>query len=257
MMEYGLKIPIIPGGAGTAAFTTQAAGAYVGVGYSGKAVSGTTINIPALVGKQTFSGTKNTFSRTRPSGATAGLDAEGFPNQDAFAVVVTNNKSIDTLSGLGVAKNIVGDSVYNAVWNDLVDCIPVPDDTELDFGYCYCFDGEKYYKSSKYLEDGIIGIHSDTAGFCMGDKPNTKQLLAAVAGFALVHVDKEYPVGTPLTCGENGFLTEMKKEDIPTNSHKIVGTFWKKEWSSWWGFTNPTSDKQVVSVNDRMWIKVR
>lgn len=49
--------------------------------------------------------------------------------------------------------------VYNAVWNDICDCITVPEDTDLEYGYCYCYDGSTYHKSRSYLEDGFIGIH--------------------------------------------------------------------------------------------------
>ena len=106
------------------------------------------------------------------------------------AVIIENNLTYGsglTLSGLGVGGDIVGDNVYNAVWNDMVDCIPVQEDLELEYGKCYCFDGEKYYLSSRYLDDGIIGIHSDTAGFYVGSKPE-KCLETAIAGFALAYV---------------------------------------------------------------------
>lgn len=154
--------------------------------------------------------------------------------------------------GLGVQGNIYASRVWGCVWNDLADCIEVSEGLELTPGCCYCFDGEKYYKSSKYLEDGIIGIHSDTAGFYMGLQPNKPQLKIGVAGFVLAYVDKEYPVGTPLVCTENGYLTEIKQDDLCRNPYKIVGTFWKKENNETWG---PLG--QLVDVHDRMWVKIR
>lgn len=175
------------------------------------------------------------------------------------AVIIENNLTYGsglTLSGLGVGGDIVGDNIYNAVWNDMVDCIPVQEDLELEYGKCYCFDGEKYYLSSRYLDDGIIGIHSDTAGFYVGSKPE-KCLEVAVAGFALAYVDRPYKPGTPLTCMENGYLTEIKEEDIEKNPHKIIGTFWKEEWEEWWGFKTPQCEDHIMDVNGRMWIKIR
>ena len=186
----------------------------------------------------------NTGTWTRSSGA---------------SVIIENNAtygSSQILSGLGVGGNVIGDNVYNAVWNDMVDCIPVQEDLDLEYGKCYCFDGKKYHLSSKYLDDGIIGIHSDTAGFYVGAK-SEKCLETAVAGFALAYVDKPYKPGTPLTCTKNGYLTEIKEEDIEKNPHKIIGTFWKEEWEEWWGFRVPQCDEHVVDVNGRMWIKVR
>lgn len=154
--------------------------------------------------------------------------------------------------GLAVQGNIYGGSVYGAVWNDLADCITVPEDTVRKFGYLYCFDGERYYKSQKYLDDGIIGINSDTAGFLMGFKPDQAQLQIAVAGFVLAYVDEEYPVGTPLTCTENGYLTAVKDEDLAENYHKVIATFWKKEPAEKWG-----PEGKEVQVNNRMWVKIR
>lgn len=231
---------------------------------------------PTTTGLQKFTG-KNKFEVSGLS--STGLTEEGFCKRDytiknhesydnisvyqvtSGAAVVIQNNSFENeadakLSGLGVAKNIVGDNVYNAVWNDMVDCIEVPKNTLLEYGKCYVFDGKSYRLSSKYLEDGILGIHSDTAGFYVGAKEKTC-LEIAIAGFALAYVDKEYKPGTPLTCGENGYLTELKEEDIERNPHKIVGTFWKKEWGSWWGFNNPKASSHIIETNGRMWIKVK
>lgn len=175
------------------------------------------------------------------------------------AVVVQSNNTYGSdliLAGMGVKGEVVGDSVYNAVWNDMVDCIEVPESTVLEYGKCYIYNGKDYIPSTKYLDDGIIGIHSDTAGFYVGSKQG-KCLEVAMAGFALAYVDKVYKPGTPLTCGPNGYLTELKEEDIEKNPHKIIATFWKKEWSDWWGFKRPQCDDHIVEVKNRMWVKVR
>ena len=194
--------------------------------------AGLPIAVATLGGANIFSG-PITFSSTTASTSTS-----------TGAVVISG--------GLGVQGNIYGSKVWGCVWNDLADCIDVPESTDLEYGYCYCFDGKNYYKSIGYLDDGIIGIHSDTAGFCMGKKENEKQMNVAVAGFVLAYVDKEYLVGTPLTCKENGILTKLKEEDISKNPHKIVGTFWKTEPCEKWG-----AEGKEVEVNGRMWVKVK
>jgi len=145
-----------------------------------------------------------------------------------------------------------GTAVYNAVWNDLSDRIPVDEECNLEYGRCYCFDGSHYYKSQEYCPEGLIGIHSDTAGFEMGAKPNTKELQCSVAGFVLAYVDKEYLVGTPLTAGPDGCLTEIQMEDKIHYPERIVATYWKNEPAEEWG-----SDDRKVKVNGRKWVKIK
>ena len=176
------------------------------------------------------------------------------------AVAITNTTASSSTTtgalrvsgGIGAQGSIYGARVYNAVWNDLADCIPVDDDVELEPGRCYCFNGTNYHKSSKYLADGIIGIHSDTYGMHMGAKQGVKQMDVAVAGFVLAYVDQEYPVGTPLTCGPDGMLVKIEREDKIEYPEKIIATYWKKEPEEYWG-----SETQKVKVNGRKWVKIK
>ena len=188
-------------------------------------------------------GVANTWSAVNTF--TNGANVTSGSSSASGAIIASNG-------GIWAAGGVRGNKVYNAVWNDLADCIPVDDDCELTPGYCYCFDGEKYYKSSKYLDDGIIGIHSDTYGMHMGYKDNCKQMDVAVAGFVLAYVDKEYPVGTPLTCTENGYLTRIEKSDKMEYPEKIVATYWKNEPSEYWG-----GEKDKIKVNGRKWVKIK
>lgn len=199
----------------------------------GYALDGTTlVDVPAL-------GTTNTFTGTQTF-----VGAENATSVSTGTVRVSG--------GMGVTKNICADAVYGAVWNDLVDCIDVPEYTDLEPGYAYCFNGKDYYKSPRYLADNFIGIHSDTSGFAMGRDSEKKQLFASVAGFVLAHVDKEYAPGTPLTITAGGELTAIKEEDIAENFYKIVATFWKPEYSKTWG-----DSKQKINVNKRYWVKIQ
>ena len=192
----------------------------------------TFVAVPESAASNSFTGTQTFTGTTDSTSTTTGT------------VVISG--------GLGVQGALYAAQVWGCVWNDLVDCIEVPSKTELEYGRCYCFDGINYYKSTKYLDDGIIGVHSDTAGFCMGRKNNVKQMHVGVAGFILCYVDQEYPVGTPLTCGPDGTLTKMKEEDISKNPHKIVGTFWKSEPKGKWG-----PEGEEILVNGRRWVKIR
>ena len=154
--------------------------------------------------------------------------------------------------GIYAASGIKSNTgVYNAVWNDLADCIPVDDECKVEPGYCYCFDGKRYYKSTKYMDEGIIGIDSDTYGMNMGHKPGLNQMDVAVAGFVLAYVDKEYKPGTPLTCAKNGYLTKIKLKDKIRYPERVVATYWKSELADEWG-----SDSRKVKVNGRKWVKI-
>lgn len=147
--------------------------------------------------------------------------------------------------GLSVVKNIYADAVHNAVWNDLVDCMEVPEDTSLEFGYCYSWKGDSVIKSSRSSKN-CIGIHSNTAGFVMGEK-KTKTIQAAVAGFVLAYVDKLYPEGTPLTWGDNGTLTKCSLLKRALHPERIIATFYKEEKEEKW---------HNLPVSGRHWVKI-
>ena len=147
---------------------------------------------------------------------------------------------------------VEGDRITGAVFNDLVDAIPVGEGDILEAGYCYGFDGEHYTKTSEYMQKSYIGIHSDTYGFKMGHEEDKEKLNVAVSGFVLAYVDKEYEVGTPLTCTVDGCLTEIKLEDKIKYPERVAATYWKNEPNEEWG---PEGDK--IKVNGRKWVKVK
>lgn len=202
-----------------------------------------TVTIPNTAASTSAGGIVTTGAQTF-AGAKTFADTTDSTNNTSGAVIVSG--------GLGVAGNIYAGAVYGAVWNDLSDSIPVDDDCDLEHGYCYCFDGEKYSKSSKYLDDGIIGIHSDTYGFKMGAEEGKKKMDVAVSGFVLAYVDKEYKPGTPLTCTKNGYLTKIKLRDKIRYPEKIIATYWKSEPADELG-----SGSRKVRVNGRKWVKVK
>lgn len=148
--------------------------------------------------------------------------------------------------------SLTANAVYGAYWNDLADSIPLGEGDIVEPGYCYCFDGEHYTKTSKYMQQSYIGIHSDTYGFRMGFEKEKEKLDVAVSGFALAYVDKEYPVGTPLTCTKNGYLTEISKEDKRNNPEMVIAKYWKSEPNEEWGI-----DNRKVKVNGRKWVKIK
>lgn len=149
------------------------------------------------------------------------------------------------------ATTITGSAVYGAVWNDLSDSIPLGEGDIVEAGYCYGFDGEHYTKTSEYMQQSYMGIHSDTYGFKMGTEGEKEKFDVAVSGFVLAYVDKEYPVGTPLTCTVDGYLTEISKEDKRENPDMIIARYWKSEPNEYWG-----TGERRVKVNGRKWVKI-
>jgi len=139
--------------------------------------------------------------------------------------------------------------VYNAVWNDIVDFLEVDESTPISFGKVYIADEDGRYKpSTKYLDEGIVGLVSDTYGFGVGHNPDKKQLPIAIGGFVLAEVDQIYKPGTPLTSSADGRLTEIKIEDKRDYPERIVATFLKAEKAEEWN---------GINVRGRHWVRVR
>ena len=185
------------------------------------------------------------------------IDAKNFLTQIAIEDESTDIKIRSYNSSAKTWQNwkkiwVEGDRITGAVFNDLADAIPVGEGDVLEAGYCYGFDGEHYTKTSEYMQKSYIGIHSDTYGFKMGHEEGKEKLNVAVSGFVLAYVDKEYEVGTPLTCTVDGCLTEIKLEDKIKYPERIVATYWKSESNEEWG---PEGDK--IKVNGRKWVKVK
>lgn len=159
----------------------------------------------------------------------------------------TSGVALKCDGGISAAK------VYNAVWNDLADSIEVPQDTELEYGYCYKYKNGKVYKTDEYADPNVLGIHSDTAGMVLGIKPShIKCINLAVAGVVLAYVDNEYECGTPLVATKEGKLTKANKITRVLNPERIVATYFRKENNDFWG---PSSNK--IAVNGRSWVKVK
>ena len=222
----------VQNGGGTASW-----GASVTVG----TVAGT--NLTFTMPSNPNTDTKNTAGSTN---TTSKIYLIGATSQAANPVTYSNS-SVYTTSG-----QLYASKVWGAVFNDLADAIPVGEGDVIEAGYCYGFDGEHYTKTSEYMQKSYIGIHSDTFGFLMGHEEGKEKLNVAVSGFVLAYVDRDYEVGTPLTCTAEGCLTEIKLEDKIKYPERIVATYWKNEPNEEWG---PEGKK--VKVNGRRWVKVK
>lgn len=122
--------------------------------------------------------------------------------------------------------------------NDMADFIECQKDLEVEYGKCYCFDGENYSVSNKRRQKNVIGIASDTYAMKIGSSKGKNNIPIGVAGFVLAYVDKEYPVGTALICTKDGGLTKANLIDRIFFNDRIIATYWKKD-------------------KERMWVKIK
>lgn len=170
-----------------------------------------------------------------------------------MAVTITGDGINYGTTGPTTAATITGftGGVWNAVWNDYVDVVPVNDDAVIEPGYAYIFDGEKYYKSEEYGDCRFFGFDSDTYGQGIGFREGNV-IRVPVAGFILAYVDKEYRPGTPLTCTEGGRLTELGEDLLKADPKILVASYWKPEREP-----QISDGTRTIDVNGRHWVRVR
>jgi len=194
-----------------------------------------------LVRDTSFAGTAATI--VKPSSATKGICyVDGSAVDGGFGGTAPATNAATKLNYSG---EFYANKVYNAYWNDIADFVTVEDDTEIEFGKAYTFDG-KHRKTNKYAE-ASIGIASDTYGFGVGSNSEVKQIPIAIGGFVLAYVDNIYKFGTPLVATRNGKLT---KADLFTKllfPERIVATFYKEENKKMFN---------TVEVKNRHWVKI-
>ncbi len=170
-------------------------------------------------------------------------------NHDSSYLKLTGGKltgALTTNSNITSDATITGNKVVGLVWNDLVDFVDVPDNFFIQYGKAYVFKDDEFETSSSYNQKGLFGIASDTFGMSMGQRCNS-QMPIAVAGYVLAYCDKIYESGTPLTCTENGYLTEMSLNDKRDYPERLLGTFWKVEKAEKWN---------GIRVDNRSWVKL-
>ena len=165
------------------------------------------------------------------------------------STAVATAASIYTQGGIYAAKNIWGNKVFNAVFNDYAECrttialTPGHVVVDNDDGSLAC--------ASKRLQPGAQVI-SDTYGHLMGGTEEA-QTPIAVAGRVLVYTYQErekYHAGMAVCSAPNGTVDIMTREEIRDYPDCIVGIVSEIPQYNIWGSDN-------VEVNGRIWIKVK
>ena len=139
--------------------------------------------------------------------------------------------------------------VYNAVWNDIVDFVEVPQDLTVEYGKVYVRNRNYIVeKSSQYMQKGILGIASDTFGIAAGKVEDFKQVPIAIGGYVLAYTRAIYEPGTALTSDSEGYLIEMSEKDKVAFPERIVAVFDRPEPKEVWN---------AIAVKGRNWVKVK
>ena len=231
---------------------------------SGTIESATIQNGTINLSSQSLTVTDTSTITAITEGDTTTIEGVGAIDAKSMTLTTSSGVSLNIVNSLGAENpdngtalycsgGISAKKVYNAVWNDLADSIEVPQDTELEYGYCYKYKNGKVYKTDEYADSNVLGIHSDTAGMVLGIKPShIKCINLAVAGVVLAYVDNEYECGTPLVATKEGKLTKANKMTRVLHPERIVATYFRKENNDFWG---PSSNK--IAVNGRSWVKVK
>ena len=212
-----------------------------GTGATSAADARTNLSVPAdsdvvhKTGNESIAGVKTFSNTTESSSITSG--------------------AVKISGGLGVAKNIYGAKVYNAVWNDYAECRQA--DT-IEAGYCVTeTESGVMTKSTERLQAGCK-LTSDTFGTCMGETDTAKTPIA-VAGRVLAYPYrdiKEYHLGDAVCSAPDGKIDVMTREEIREYPERIIGTVSEiPKYDVWQGGTK--ENPQPIPVNGRIWIYVR
>ena len=162
----------------------------------------------------------------------------------------TTTGAVQITGGLGVAKNIRGNKVYGAVWNDYAEYRQTHH--KVRAGQCVYEKGDGSLAISYERMMPGANIVSDTFGFAIGETKSCKTPLA-VSGRVLAYPyepKETYNPGDAVCSGPNGTISKMTRAEIRDYPERIVGTVSEIPTYEVWGSGN-------IKVNGRIWIKVR
>lgn len=173
------------------------------------------------------------------------------PNNDTIMTRNVKNGSADPWRRLWQE----GDSVTGAVWNDYAEYREA--DT-IEPGYILVETGDDTLTKSTERLQPFAGVSSDTWGFSQGETEKAKTPIA-VAGRVLVYTYRdrnEYKSGDCVCAAPGGTIDIMTRDEIINYPDRIVGTVSNvPNYETWGG--GEGADRDPVSVNGRIWIKVK
>ena len=167
----------------------------------------------------------------------------------------TSTGAVKLSGGLGVAKNIYGNKVWNGVWNDYAECREA-ETTEP--GRCVRESISGVMKITDRRMMRGCKIISDTFGTCMGETDKAKTPIG-VAGRVLAYPARNrnrFYLGAPVCSGPNGTVDVMSHLEAVLHPECIIGTVSEvptyKEWTA-----GTKKNPKNIKVDGRIWIYVR
>ena len=148
---------------------------------------------------------------------------------------------------------IQGNSVTNAVWNDLGESRK---SNSHEPGYAIAPSGAR---TSIRLESGAR-IISDTWGFLLGDENDTEKVPVAISGRVLAYplYDKSYyEVGDAVCAAEGGKIDKMTRDEIMMYPDRILGIVNEIPDYDIWEPSREGGGREPIHTNGRIWVDVR
>ncbi len=154
-----------------------------------------------------------------------------------------------------MAKNIYGNKVWNAVWNDYAECREA---ATSEPGRCIreSVSGVMQMTDRRMMRG--CRIISDTYGTCMGETEKAKTPIG-VAGRVLAYPARKrsrFYLGAPVCSGPNGTVDLMSRLEAILHPECIIGTVSEiPTYEEWTAGTKKNPKK--IKVDGRIWIYVR
>ena len=174
--------------------TQQTTTVTVAAGGLSDTITAATASVAGIVttGTQTIAGVK-TFNNTTASSST-----------------ITGAVKIS--GGLGVAKDIWGLKVHNAVYNDLAEFMYFAEQSEP--GEVVAMTDKGVKRSWKRGLKTVVGVHSDTFGYSLGESEAKKKTPIGLSGRVNVKISEKCKIGDILISGKCGMASVRRWYDF-------------------------------------------